>query len=101
MITTADQHLRAFLASMPGVQLFRSDAAAKPDLRAYALPRSHLTAVLAELDHTRAELAAEQARVGAVRALAADMRTWCSPHGLASHYADAVEQALDAPSTPR
>jgi hypothetical protein len=39
----------------------------------------------------------DQATIARVRALAADMRTWCSPHGIASHYADAVDAALNGP----
>ena len=38
------------------------------------------------------ELAAAVARV---RALAADMRTWCSPHSIATDYAQRIEEALD------
>ncbi|GHC44374.1 MULTISPECIES: hypothetical protein [Streptomyces rochei group] len=41
-----------------------------------------------------ADLPAVQA-VDRVRALAADMRTWASPHGIASQYADDIERALD------
>ena len=35
-----------------------------------------------------------------VRDLAGDMRTWCSPHGLALHYSDAIRAALDGPVQP-
>ncbi|GHB55812.1 hypothetical protein GCM10010331_49590 [Streptomyces xanthochromogenes] len=37
----------------------------------------------------------DQAALERVRALAADMRTWCSPHNLAVDYADHIEQALN------
>ena len=46
----------------------------------------------------RALRSEQQKRADAEAALAADMRTWCSPHGLADHYADAVEQALGGTS---
>jgi len=46
----------------------------------------------------RAEQA--EAAVRRVRDLAADMRTWCSPHGIAIHYAERVEAALDTPPEP-
>lgn len=45
------------------------------------------------------ELEQAQAAVGRVRALAADMHTWCSPHGVATDYAKRIEDALDAPVT--
>ncbi|MEU3097194.1 hypothetical protein ABZ690_21030 [Streptomyces sp. NPDC006967] len=35
-----------------------------------------------------------EAALDRVRALAADMRTWCSPHGIATQYADDIERAL-------
>jgi hypothetical protein len=35
------------------------------------------------------------AAVARVRALAADMRTWCSPHGIASDYADRIDEAIN------
>nr|BFD90696.1 hypothetical protein KitaXyl93_20560 [Kitasatospora sp. Xyl93] len=38
-----------------------------------------------------------EARIAAVRALAADMRTWCSPHGIAADYADRIDAALGGP----
>ncbi|MGW2497315.1 hypothetical protein ACWCV2_22800 [Streptomyces pseudogriseolus] len=37
---------------------------------------------------------AAEAALDRVRALAADMRTWCSPHGIATQYADDIERAL-------
>lgn len=49
-------------------------------------------AARAEAESMNAHLAA--ARIEAVRALAADMRTWCSPHGIATTYADRIDQAL-------
>jgi hypothetical protein len=50
-----------------------------------------------------AEQRAEQAEtaIARVRKLAADMRTWASPRGLANHYADSVETALDESKEPR
>lgn len=47
----------------------------------------------------RAEQA--EATVDRVRALATDMRTWCSPHGIATQYADDIERALaEQPAKP-
>ncbi|MFD0358282.1 hypothetical protein ACFVHW_31815 [Streptomyces sp. NPDC127110] len=43
----------------------------------------------------RAERA--EAALARVRALAADMRTWCSPHGIAIDYADHIDTALNTP----
>ncbi|MBV6697470.1 hypothetical protein KV557_10070 [Kitasatospora aureofaciens] len=51
---------------------------------------------LARIAHdqlTRAEQA--EVCIAAVRALAADMRTWCSPHGIAVDYADRIDEVLD------
>jgi hypothetical protein len=42
------------------------------------------------IEHTEAALAR-------VRALADDMRTWCSWRGMALHYSDAIREALDGP----
>lgn len=39
-----------------------------------------------------------EATVARATALAADMRTWCSPHGLADHYADQLDQAIAGPN---
>lgn len=36
-----------------------------------------------------------EATVERLRALAADMRTWCSPHNLAVDYAQRIDQALN------
>lgn len=47
------------------------------------------------LKDVKAERDTARAQVVAVRALAADMRTWCSPHNIADHYADSIELALD------
>ena len=45
-----------------------------------------------------------EGQVARVRALSADMRTWCSPHDLALSYADRIDEALatppPAPTTP-
>lgn len=46
-----------------------------------------------------AALAHERATVDRVRALATDMRTWASPHGLADHYAQQIETALTPPTS--
>ncbi len=35
-----------------------------------------------------------EAAVARVTALAADMRTWCSPYGLADHYANQLDRAI-------
>ncbi|WP_329520526.1 hypothetical protein [Spirillospora sp. NBC_01491] len=56
-------------------------------------------------DEQAARIAAEQATIAAqaavqrVKALAADMRTWCSPHGIAPDYAKRIEEALDQKET--
>ncbi|MFJ8900014.1 hypothetical protein [Streptomyces sp. NPDC102370] len=42
-----------------------------------------------------------EAALARVRALAADMRTWCSPHGIATQYADDIERALAEQQVPR
>jgi hypothetical protein len=42
----------------------------------------------------------DQAALARVRALAADMRTWCSPHNLAVDYADRIDDALKGPNSP-
>lgn len=47
------------------------------------------------LKDVKAERDTARAQVVAVRATAADMRTWCSPQGLADHYANCIELALD------
>lgn len=47
---------------------------------------------------TEQALRVVEARIAAVRALAADMRTWCSPHGIADHYADRIDATLDGPA---
>lgn len=36
-----------------------------------------------------------------VRALADDMRTWCSPHSIAVDYADRINEALNGPAADR
>lgn len=53
------------------------------------------------LDSCYAEtMRAEQAEAAIARAkaLAKDMRTWCSPHGIAALYADRIEEALAPPA---
>ncbi|MGA5820879.1 hypothetical protein ACPC54_23800 [Kitasatospora sp. NPDC094028] len=53
-------------------------------------------AAISEMSSGRlAGAATAEARIAAVRALAADMRTWCSPHGIAVHYADHIDEVLD------
>ena len=61
-----------------------------------AMRQQNLDAAAAAIQ--RAEQA--EAALARVRALAGDMRTWCSPHGLALHYSDAVLAALDGPAQP-
>jgi hypothetical protein len=39
-----------------------------------------------------------EAALERVRAFAEDMRTWCSPHGIAADYADRLEAVLDGPA---
>ncbi|MEV8523187.1 hypothetical protein AB0451_03365 [Streptomyces sp. NPDC052000] len=43
------------------------------------------------------DLERAEATLDRVRALAADMRTWCSPHNLAVDYADRIDQAIKEP----
>lgn len=40
---------------------------------------------------------ADQAALARVKALAEDMRTWCSPHGIAVTYAQRIEEAINPP----
>lgn len=42
-----------------------------------------------------------ESTVDRVRRLAADMRDWCSPHGVATHYAKCIDDALDGKSYNR
>ena len=58
----------------------------------------------ADADNTRLRAERDQARrwavelenqLAAVRAFAEDMRTWCSPHGVATDYADRLLALLD------
>lgn len=49
-----------------------------------------------EVEHWKQEARRAQAAIERVRALAADMRTWCSPHGIATVYADRIDEALDS-----
>ncbi|MFD8545608.1 hypothetical protein [Streptomyces sp. NPDC059649] len=58
----------------------------------------------AERDDALADLFTEQCRkedalatIDRVRALASDMRTWCSPHGIATDYAQRIDDAVDGP----
>lgn len=110
---TAEQHRRALAAV-----LARSSATPVGELIEYAaktLTRSGERILDAEHRATRyrtawaaarrdrvadrAAMAAELPAVRAVervRALAADMREWCSPHNIAKDYANCIEQALDA-----
>jgi hypothetical protein len=46
------------------------------------------------MDHT-GELERLRAMEQRVRELAAGMRTWCSPYGMATQYADRLEAAID------
>lgn len=41
------------------------------------------------------------AAIERVRTLAADMRTWCSPHGIATDYAQRIEDAINGPEVER
>ncbi|MGW7001352.1 hypothetical protein ACWGCW_00645 [Streptomyces sp. NPDC054933] len=60
--------------------------------------------VVGDLNEKNIALARQAARAEAtiarVRALAADMRTWCSPHGISVDYADRIVEALNAAPTP-
>jgi chorismate mutase len=54
-----------------------------------------------ERDAAIKELLAERdqlkATVARVKALAEDMRTWCSPYGMAANYAQRIEEAIEPP----
>lgn len=87
-------------------ELYRAQAAiqtaggklTKPVHQAIDAIRAKWDRVLRSEQQKRADAEATVARV---TALAADMRTWCSPHGLADHYADQLDRAIAGPeSTP-
>jgi hypothetical protein len=87
-------------------ELYRTQAAiqtaggklTKPVHQAIDAIRAKWDRVLRSEQQKRAVAEAALARV---TALAADMRTWCSPHGLADHYADQLDRAIAGPeSTP-
>jgi hypothetical protein len=44
-----------------------------------------------------ARAAKAEATVARVKALAKDMRTWCSPHGIAVTYAQRIDEAIEPP----
>ena len=64
------------------------------DLVARELATAVLAAALPQAEAARHPAA--EAKLNAVRAFAADMRTWCSPHGVAANYADRLEAVLNA-----
>lgn len=77
---------------------------AEREQRAAALPGGRkLLDQLSDAELTQLYDRAEQAEaaLARVRTLAADMRTWCSPRGLANHYADTLDAALAEPEEPR
>lgn len=84
------EQLRADLAALRAVatgycpHCGRGDAAPTPD---QYLVQVH-----------RADTA--EAKVARVRALAADMRTWCSPYNIAVDYAQRIDDALNGPKAP-
>jgi uncharacterized iron-regulated protein len=51
-----------------------------------------------ELDQQEDEriIAELRAKVAAVEKLAGEMDHWCSPYGIATHYADSIRRALEA-----
>lgn len=59
-------------------------------------PYSH--ADLADVIRQATPTAAAGAAIARVRALADDMRNWCSYRGMALHYADTILAALDGPT---
>ncbi|MDK0520368.1 hypothetical protein [Streptomyces sp. ML-6] len=63
--------------------------------RAYGARR-----VMDERDQAQRRAEQAEATIARVRALAADMRTWCSPHGIAADYAHQVEQAIEGTTIP-
>jgi hypothetical protein len=50
--------------------------------------------------HTELTIETDQlkATVARVKALAEDMRTWCSPHGIAVTYAQRIDEAIEPPA---
>jgi hypothetical protein len=51
----------------------------------------------AEIAEAEAQIRAADAAIARVKALAEDMRTWCSPHGIAGTYAQRIEEAIEPP----
>ncbi|WP_438489519.1 hypothetical protein [Streptomyces sp. S186] len=60
-------------------------------------PNATIRRQLEQILALRETVIQQQAALGRVRALAADMRTWCSPRGLAADYADRLLAALEPP----
>lgn len=50
-----------------------------------------------DLDDAKARAEQAEAAVARVKALAEDMRTWCSPHGIAVLYAQRIDEAIEPP----
>ena len=63
----------------------------------YAADLPEVTALVQQLTDERNQA---QAAVARTHRLADDMRTWCSPHGVAALYADRIEEALTRPEDP-
>jgi hypothetical protein len=51
--------------------------------------------LIRRLKDVKEERDTAQSQVAAGRALAAEMRTWCSPHNIAVDYADRIDEAFD------
>ncbi|MEU4178180.1 hypothetical protein [Streptomyces sp. NPDC026589] len=58
-------------------------------------------ALLAGAEEALRRALTAEVTLGRVRALAVDMRTWCSPHGIAADYADRIEQTLNTTPEPQ
>ncbi|NED73349.1 hypothetical protein G3I51_13550 [Streptomyces sp. SID9944] len=116
-LVAADDAQRTARRRSIGTLLARAAAGLTPDED--ALLRQHVEAEIregsaarVELDSLRADLRRDQAQqwpqrlgraeaaIERVRALATDMRTWASPRGIATQYADHIERALDGSEQP-
>ncbi len=82
-----------------------------PTVTALSSINDHASEVIAERDQLKLSAEAEtraanrwmaeanqaEATIARVKALAKDMRTWCSPHGIAVTYAQRIDEAIEPP----
>jgi hypothetical protein len=66
-------------------------------LDALVLQAARMRHAVEQYAKLRVQLEDAQAAVARVRALADNMRTWCSPHGIATDYAGRIDEALAQP----